>query len=522
MQAATHQSSMDHTRPKLHLPPDSKQLPGVCYLELRGKELYTNDLTRFYRSEQDARKLSSYDVKLSKTDNNLLVDLSDMPLSHWMELTATEDKFETQIQSFLKARLSLEQFMIASYLDKKVELKQEYLSLEKELKELLFAAQDIRSYTRHLPDLAQKIESMWQADHQGSSFPARAFTDDCFQGRCETPATVPDARKKNLFSCLPSVGQWAEDLPRVRVPQRLRLEDILKIKKGSVFSRVLAHELKSLLGLDEAPLFLQFLPSEAVKDVVSQCSFKDAMEGLNLQHGKYPHLIHLFCLAKGQKLTKPLLDLILKLGIWNSFFDRSAFREDIILGDSDPSEGQGTRVKGFTRAISGSNPHNLSRMLMNAELSEALKDLRARDKKDILPKILKDWFGVTLEPGESLDQKLDETIKQLEVLETYVRDSLFGSLDKIAAHHPGLLAELGLLDEDDEFSGDDLLQFGLFNQGDSTNDAPIVKVAMEKAIRCFRDGHTVLLPDPTGKSLVKATSEDQVRSTRGAVVFKKR
>ena len=522
MQAASHQPSLDHTRPKLHLPDSNKKLPGVCYLELRGEELYTHDLSHFYQNDTDTRKLSSYTVKLSGVEDSQLVDLSSMPLSQWMELTATEDKFETQIQSFLKARVALERHMIGSYMERDPRLKEAFLQHEKELKALMFAAQDIRSYTRHLPALAQKIELRWQAEHQGESFPAKAFSEDCYQSYCETPATVPDARKKTLFSCPAAVKMWAAQEQRVRVPQRKRIKDILSTKKASTLSRVLSEELKALLGLDEAPLFLQFLPSEAVKDIVRQCSFKDAMEGLNLQHGKYPHLIHLFCLAKDEKLTKPLLDLILKLGIWNSFFDRSAFREDIVLGDSNPSNEQGTRVKGFTRMMSGANPHNLSRMLMNAELSEALKDLRAREKQGILPVILKDWLGISLKPGESFDQKLDETIRQLEVLEAYVRDSLFGSLDKIAEHHPGLLAELGLFDEDDELTGDDLLLFGLFNQGDSTNDAPIVKVAMEKAVRCYKDGHRVLLPDREGKTLVEATSEEHIRSTRGAVVFKKR
>ncbi|KEQ16252.1 hypothetical protein [Endozoicomonas numazuensis] len=522
MQAVAPQPSPVPTRPKLHLPLIKELLPGVCYLELRGKDLYSNDLTQFYQTGRDTKKLSSYIVKLLEVDDSQLVDLSTMPLSQWMELTATEEKFETQIQSFLKARVSLERCMIGSYMERDPKLKEAFLQHDKELKELMYTAQDIRSYTRHLPALAQKVESLWKADHQEESFPSKAFTEDCYQGFCETPPTVTEARKKMMFTCPSSINSWAAKEQRVRIPQRKRLEDILTIKKGSVLGRVLSEELKSMLGLEEAPLFLQFLPSEAVKDIVRQCSFKDAMEGLNIQHGKYPHLIHLFCLARGDKLTKPVLDLILKLGIWNSFFDRSVMREDIVLGDSEPASEKGTRVKGFTRVMSGANPHNLSRMLANAELSEALQDLRARGKQDILPVILKDWLGISMKPGESLDQKLDETIRQLEVLETYIRDSLFGSLDKIAGRHPELLAELGLLDKGGEFSGDDLLVFGLFNQGDSTNDDPIVKVAMEKAVRCYKDGHRVLLPDSTGKTLVEATSEDQIRSTRGAVVFKKR
>lgn len=500
-------------KPILHLP-DERFLPGVTALILRGEDLQLSQLDRFYRSDENRKTLGEYRATIQDKADYTLADLANMKLEKWMELSVSSPAFQHQMDCFFKARSSLEMKIIKDKLDDPSRLD----SHREPFKKLLLASQDIRNVTRHLPALGKQIDKTWLTV-KGDHFPGKAHRDDCSELFVDMDESVFRDREIEANTLPEPLKHWICQEADLKVPFRHDYEKpILGQPKGSVLRQILTEQLAESLGLKPAAHFLKFVPSEIADPVVVERGFNDSLFGLGLQHGKPPHLIQLSAMAKNGLLTRELLNFVMEIGGWDGCFDRSAYKHDLLLADEPVATKKGTWVKGFTRGISGANPHNLTRRLYNGELSQALIALR-QSPVDIRVNVLKSWFDKDA-TAETVNAVTDETIRELEVLETCIRDSLFKTLDKIKQYHPDLMQKLGVLEDGELWEGsEELLCVPALNTGNLPSDDPALEVARNAALRSVSKGHRVvaIMPDNTE---VETNRHDVIMKAKGFVIYK--
>ena len=497
---------------------------GVC--QLSEKQLQTTGLRHFYTDPRRVRELSDYNIKTENSGSSCRVDLSEMSLADAAVLSCKDPAFKEQQTIFLKAKMHQEMNLIEKQVAKSPKNKAYFEAHKAELKQLLFASQDLRTFTRAIPALALAIDEQWQKEHEGAHFPAKPFASDCRLKQFSCGSAVEAKREAGAAAMHEDLLEWQARRFSYEYPVRHKPDvPILEASKQSFLSRVLNQALHRMLGLTDAPTFVQLVPSHQAIPVAKVSAFKDGYAGLNLTHGKHVHQIHLFGVAQQGLLSRDMYDFILDVDIWDSFFDRNYLTHDMLLTDGSPQSNSDVVVKGMQRLFAGNTPHNITRMLLHGQLSALLHHPELKGDTALAKNVLLDWFGVTciVDSPEGISQTLVKTARQIEVMETYLRDSTFKALDKIAKENPYLDSCKGMEDEEDKLeSAEDLFAINKIMMGDSILKSDLIEIARHKALKSFRKGYRVMLTSfDTSVPLRQAQTEDDILQAEGFVIYKK-